>query len=223
MNKGDFITELKEKLKGLPQEEIDNAINYYVEYFEDADINEDIDVELTLGSPEEVAKQILLDYNIKNHDDDLKVSLSKENNYSNTACYDNSDINKEKNEKKKMSRGTIALLIILGIFASPILIPIAIALIAIVFALIVSLFAVGVSLVAVSGAIVITGIVAIVSSLFIITKSFETFIMCLGLGLICIGIGIIFLWLSIKGVKLLFNLLKNRKNNRKIKKEDNYE
>lgn len=222
MNKRDFINELKEKLRGLPKEEVDNAINYYTEYFEDADINEDVDVELALGTPEEVANQILLDYNIKNSDESLNISLNKESDYSNTISYNYNDIN-EKNNKKKMSKGTISLLIILGVFASPILIPLAFALVAVVFALIVSLFAIGISFVAVSGAIAIAGVVTIVSSLFILTKSFESFIMFLGVGLIGIGLGIILLWLSINGVKLLFNVIKESINNRRMKKEGQHE
>ena len=207
MNKKDFINELKEKLRGLPEEEVDNAINYYIEYFEDAGINDDIDVELSLGTPDDVANQILLDYNIKNNDESLKISLNKESDYSNTISYNYNDIN-EKNNKKKMSKGIISLLIILGVFASPILIPLAFALVVVVFALVITLFALGFSFVIASGAIVIAGIASIIGSLFILTKSFENFIMFLGIGLIGIGLGIILLWLSINGVKLLFNIIK---------------
>ena len=39
MNKEEFLKELKERLEGLPSDEIENAINYYIEYFEDAKID----------------------------------------------------------------------------------------------------------------------------------------------------------------------------------------
>lgn len=65
MNKTIFISELKQKLKNMPIEELDSAIGYYIEYFEDAGIDDSVNVEKEFGSPSNVASQILADYAIK--------------------------------------------------------------------------------------------------------------------------------------------------------------
>ncbi|MGL4913826.1 MAG: DUF1700 domain-containing protein [Romboutsia sp.] len=65
MNKTKFINELKHKLRNMPTEEFDSAIGYYTEYFEDAGVDDFVDVEKEFGSPSSVASQILADYAIK--------------------------------------------------------------------------------------------------------------------------------------------------------------
>ena len=61
MNKERFIKELKIRLKRLPKEEVDNIIEYYLDYFQDADKSEE-EVINELGSPSSIASQILADY-----------------------------------------------------------------------------------------------------------------------------------------------------------------
>lgn len=65
MNKNQFISELKIKLKYLPEHELDDTLSYYEEYFKDVHMDDDIDVELELGSPSKLASQILSDYAVK--------------------------------------------------------------------------------------------------------------------------------------------------------------
>ena len=79
MNKVEFIEEIKKILEGLPSEEIENAINYYSEYFEDAGIDDETDVTISLGTAKEVAEQIILEYSLRNSEEIVKVNLSKDN------------------------------------------------------------------------------------------------------------------------------------------------
>lgn len=65
MNKQEFIKQLKIKLKKLPQDELDNAIEYYTEYFEDANIDDSVDVTKELGTPSQIASQLFADYAVK--------------------------------------------------------------------------------------------------------------------------------------------------------------
>lgn len=62
MNREEFIQELEQRLKGLPKQDIENAISYYVEYLEDANISNDEDVTELFGSPAAIASEILADY-----------------------------------------------------------------------------------------------------------------------------------------------------------------
>lgn len=65
MNKQEFIKQLKIKLKNLPQDELDNAIEYYTEYFDDANIDDNVDVTKELGTPSQIASQLFADYAVK--------------------------------------------------------------------------------------------------------------------------------------------------------------
>lgn len=65
MNKNEFLKELKRKLKSLPKSERDDAIRYYEEYFDDAQIEDDTDVLYELSKPSEIASQILAEHAVK--------------------------------------------------------------------------------------------------------------------------------------------------------------
>lgn len=62
MNRAEFMRQLRLKLFRLPQEEIESAIEYYEEYFEEAGIENEQIVLQKLGSPEETASKILQDF-----------------------------------------------------------------------------------------------------------------------------------------------------------------
>lgn len=99
--------------------------------------------------------------------------------------------------KKGMSGGQIVLMVILCIFAAPILIPIAAVILVILVALAVTLFALFIGVVAVALAMVVVGIVLLVVG---ILKLFVAPFggLCLaGTGLVCAGIGILFVILSV--------------------------
>ena len=59
MNKNTFLSELSRKLRRLPVEEQQNAINYYTEYFMDAGVGELDDVTAIVGSVDEVAAETI--------------------------------------------------------------------------------------------------------------------------------------------------------------------
>ena len=59
MNKSKFIKELKLRLRGLSKEDLDDAINYYEEYFLDSGVDDEEDVTQMVGDPKDVARKIL--------------------------------------------------------------------------------------------------------------------------------------------------------------------
>ena len=63
MRKPDFLAALSDALQGLPQSDIDKSIEYYNEIIEDQmeDGTGEEEAVATLGRPEEIAKQILMD------------------------------------------------------------------------------------------------------------------------------------------------------------------
>ncbi|MCI6189038.1 MAG: DUF1700 domain-containing protein [Clostridium sp.] len=206
MNKVEFIEELKKRLEGLPSEEIENAINYYSEYFEDAGIDDETDVTISLGTAKEVAEQIILEYSLRNSEEIVKVNLSKdnENKYNEDEHNTKYFSNEEYNKKEKKSKLPIILIAILAVLASPLLLGLGIGAVATIFGLAVGLFAIVISIIFGGGACILGGIVCIIATLFAVAQSgVPTTILFIGLSLIIIGLGLMILWLSINGFKLL--------------------
>lgn len=121
MTRKKFINELKKRIKGVPEADKWEAIQYYEEYFDDAGIAEDDLVPDDVGDPKKIAFEIMRDYSA----DEFRAG--------NTG-----------------SKNAFAI-IILAILAAPIGIPLAIAAIVFVFAffmaLIGVLFAIGAAIV----------------------------------------------------------------------------
>lgn len=58
MNKGEFLSQLETHLSGMPENEKQEALQYYRDYFEDAGKEKEAEILASLGSPAEVAKNI---------------------------------------------------------------------------------------------------------------------------------------------------------------------
>lgn len=115
MNKHEFLAALRRKLKKLPYAEVENAINYYEEYFNEAGKENEQQVLMQLGSPDLIASKIMGEYVIN----ETKTTSG--------------------------SGGKSPWLIILAIIASPIALSVAVTAAALVFAAFVTYFAFGVS------------------------------------------------------------------------------
>lgn len=103
MNKEEFLTVLRKKLKCLPKQEREEAVAYYAEYIEDAGE----EALVMMESPGEAARKIITE----------QACLGLEA------------------EKKKGTLKTLWL-VLLGIFAAPMAIPVAIGLAAVAFAVV---------------------------------------------------------------------------------------
>lgn len=58
MNREEYLKRLSFLLKDLPEEEIEDAIAYYEDYFEEAGEEKEEQVIKELGSPEKIARMI---------------------------------------------------------------------------------------------------------------------------------------------------------------------
>lgn len=203
MNKNQFINELKIKLKNLPDHELEDALSYYEEYFEDGEMDDNVNVELELGSPSKVASQILSDYAIK----DFSIK-DKPRNFSLSSIW----------------------FIILAILASPIALPLGFALIVVIISLVFAMASIVVAFGSASVAIILSGIAVLSTSFTVITSSFSTFILFIGLGLILCGVGLLATICVFSLGNLLLRLIVNSSskclnkfNNNAHSKEANYE
>lgn len=164
MTKQQYIDELRLRLKGLTQEEIDDAVAYCEEYFDEVGIGNEQKAIDGLGSPFKFAAQIKADAEIKKNDSPL-----------------------DKNNNSSL-KGIIA--IIIGICALPIAFPLLIVLLAILFALIISLGVLLFTGVVLIGAILGSGIPLIWNGLFHI-EMMNNSLISIGSGLLCIGLAIL--------------------------------
>lgn len=204
MSKQAYLHELKRKLHGLPEDEIENALAYVEEFYDEAANDEE--AYQALGSPAKFAAQIKAEFTIK------QTSIFSYH------ANPNADIRKESKSAFKN-----IWIILLGILSLPVSLPLACVIIALIFVLLV--------LCAIPFIIVIAVLVAMIGSIaFMIGLLFEaglwtlTNVLLLIAGvLICtsiflLGIGILF-WIGSKFFPWLirklgdfFHQLKGEKN-----------
>lgn len=164
MNKAEYIKELDKRLKYIPKEDRQDAIEYYTELMSDMGVDESEDVAARLGSPKEVAKKILDECTQKH------VKAYEEN-------------------KTAKGRATVVWLSILGVLSLPVSLPLAIAVFAIAFAIIVSLIAIYLSLVVTAIALVVEGLVSLV--VMWLAPGVAEMMVVLGMGLTSLALGVL--------------------------------
>ncbi|MEH7521832.1 DUF1700 domain-containing protein [Bacillus sp. JJ1503] len=164
MNKEAYLRELQRKLRKLPHEEVNAALDYYSEYFDEAGEENTQNVIGKLGSPAQVASQILADYAVKGLD----------------------------TESESAKKGFSAIwFIILAILASPIALPLLISVFALVFSAVIVCVAFIFTFFVTIAALTLSGIVSIVAGFSVIGQHWQTSLFFVGTGLIASGIGIL--------------------------------
>lgn len=166
MNRASFLKKLRGKLQRLPAHEIDAALAYYEEFFDEAGEENEQRVIQQLGSPSHVASQIMADYALK----DLEAT-------SNSTS-----------TKKNMSA---IWLIILAILSAPLSLPLLVVAIALIFSFGAVIFSVIIAIIATVLGIFFGGIAALISSFFILTQDWPTALLFMGFGFIVTGLGIL--------------------------------
>ncbi len=74
MTKNEFLNQLKRKIRALPKEERDNAIEFYENYFADAQSEEE--AIKNLGSVDEIAANLIIEFGEKKREKGKKSGIS---------------------------------------------------------------------------------------------------------------------------------------------------
>lgn len=166
MDKQAFMKELEYRLRHLTDDDKLDALEYYNEYIEDLNLPPDGDVCLHLGTPKEVARQIIAQ---------------------------TTERKAEEQQEKKTTKGfgSVLWLAILGIFASPIALPLAIAAVVVIIAILFTIGSVVIAFGASGLACAFGG--AAFSVLAFTAAGFAQKFAALGIGLFVCGLGILFL------------------------------
>lgn len=191
MSREEYLRALSRELRRLPKDEYEKAMDYYVEYFEDAGPEKEQEIIKDLGTPKDVAAQIIMDAAMERMD------------------------KPQKSVKKGLSTVWI---IILAVCAAPIALPIGIALLASVGCVVAAAAAVLIgALIAVAGAFA-AGIVAAVCGIVLLFSHPASGMVGIGMGMLVVGFSIlgafllcvVFKWL-IKGIRALFRRIMRRR------------
>lgn len=173
MNKDAYMRALAVQLKRLPREDFERAIEYFEEYFEEAGEENEQQAIHDLGTPEVAARQIMMDLAVKNAD------------------------NQQKSVKRGLSNVWIG---VLGVFAAPIALPLALAAVIVVMALVFAALAVVFSVILVAVVLTVTSVVGFIGSVVLVFVSPLNGLATLGMAMFCIGLCIL---IGMGSIKLL--------------------
>ncbi len=232
MNKEEFLSQLEAQLSGMPENEKQEAIQYYRDYFEDAGKEQENDILASLGSPEEVAKNIREEnqsgewtergYCAEHPSADTGIVKTDATTWQDTGNQQNmgNQQNVGPEPAKKEDKAGIILAIVLAVVLSPVWIPLMGSMIGVIIGLVgafVGFMVSGAALFLVSIPIVIGSICFMVAGLPV-----PVGLMLMGAGLMIGAIGILFIFLTVliiryaipalvKGIKSLWNMIFKRR------------
>ena len=211
MNKKEYMERLEQLLLVLTEEERTEALQYYQDYFADAGVENEENVIDELGTPEEVAAKIRAGYAGENGEyseqgfEDVRFHKSNElvaepesvdGDWEEIPAEESTMGPKEKRSKNTNVWKIIAIIVLL-LFASPVIIPLGMVLLVIVFALIVTvvavLFAVGI----LGVALLVAGVAVIAAAIARIILAPAAGILAAGIGCILLAVGVVVSWLII--------------------------
>lgn len=190
MTKYEFLGDLSRLLSDIPKEEREQALSYYEDYFADAGKENEEAILEELGTPQEVAKQIL-----EESEQEIPVSQGKIEEKNEVFHYEENQQNfsNESEQKKRWTWDTshILLAIILAVVAFPALFAgvcaVGSVLLGVVCALFFGSFGIGIAGICLclsGGVLVFVGIASI-------TAGVGTMFLYAGVGLLLFGIGLL--------------------------------
>ncbi len=185
MNKAGFIDELDKRLKYIPAEDREDAIEYYKELLSDMEFADDEDVTARLGSPKDAAKKIL---------DECK------------------DKHVAEYEEKKTVKGhaTVVWLSILGVLSLPLSLPLAIVVLALAITLVVVFISVIIALTATAVSLVLGGLACFV--FMCMAPGIAQKAVIFGMGLATFAIGVLACFGLFYMIRTIFRKIFRRKN-----------
>lgn len=207
MNRIEYMSELASLLQNVPEEERRDAMKYYNDYFDEAGEENEEEVIKELGSPAKVAESIKAD--MKANEEDLQSHGEfSETGYSDerfesreipgyrygeqsgqNGAYQQAASQQEPPRTSKALK--IVLIIAIILVASPVVIPVALAIGAVILALICAAFAVVIGLVAAAVAIAIAGIAVFIVGLLTLVPRIAVGMALIGTGLILTVLGVV--------------------------------
>lgn len=164
MSREEYLRALSRELRRLPKDEYEKAMDYYVEYFEEAGPEKEQEIIKDLGSPKDVAAQIIMDAAMERMD----------------------------KPQKSMKRGLSTVwMVVLAVCAAPIALPLAIGILALAGGVLVTAGTLLLCALLVEVGAVAAGVVAVVGGIILLFSHPLSAVTVTGMGLFMIGISIL--------------------------------
>ena len=180
MTRTEYIAKLTKYLRKLPQKDYEEALEYFMEYFEEAGPENEAQVIAELGTPKEAAHEVisrLLDEKIIEDKSSLR------------------------------NKTTILWIAILAVLASPVALPILLFFLAMIMTLLMIIFAVIVTALALTFTLLISGVYTFFTSFSLLSVSLASTLFGGGLGLMMLGGALLLLLISFEICKLIVKLI----------------
>lgn len=208
MNRVEFMGQLERLLMDLPESDRLDAIAYYNDYFDEAGPENEASVIQKLGSPGKVAGIIKADLNAS--DDNRGEYTEKGYSDGSQNVNLNTPTRRERGyqEPKQKRRIPLALLIILIIFASPMIVGVGGGLLGGVIGLLCGLLGIGVAVIASGACFTVAGVVCFIVGIFRLAFSLAEGLLTMGVGGLMLALGLVLIvllaWLICKVLPGLF-------------------
>ena len=180
MTRTEYIAKLTKYLRKLPQQDYEEAIEYFMEYFEEAGPENEARVIAELGTPKEAAHEVI------------------------SRLLDEKIIEEKSSLRNKT---TILWIAILAVLASPVALPILLFFLAMIVTLLMIIFAVIVTALALTFALLISGVYTFFTSFSLLSVSLASTLFGGGLGLLMFGGALLLLLISFEICKLIVKLI----------------
>lgn len=180
MTRTEYIAKLTKYLRKLPQKDYEEALEYFMEYFEEAGPENEARVIAELGTPKEAAHEVI------------------------------SRLLEEKIVEDKSSlrnKTAILWIAILAVLASPVALPILLFFLAMIMTLLMIIFAVIVTALALTFALLISGVYTFFTSFSLLSVSLASTLFGGGLSLLMFGGALLLLLISFEICKLIVKLI----------------
>lgn len=195
MNKEEFLKQLEQLLSDINPAERQEALQYYRDYFEDANMEEE-EVIRELGSVQAVADSIREDL------EDKELVLIKENKEQEKAYFEFEEKKEQTQEgnKREMSTGHVVAIVLIAVLFSPVFLSLALGALGAVLGVLGALLGI---FVASAACMVAFGVAAVVCLIVAIAKIFTSpvaSLILIGACMICLGLCFLSTLLMIKMV-----------------------
>ena len=180
MTRTEYIAKLTKYLRKLPQKDYEEALEYFMEYFEEAGPENEAQVIAELGTPKEAAHEVI------------------------SRLLDEKIIEEKSSLRNKT---TILWIAILAVLASPVALPILLFFLAMIVTLLMIIFAVIVTALALTFALLISGVYTFFASFSLLSVSLASTLFGGGLGLLMFGGALLLLLISFEICKLIVKLI----------------
>lgn len=189
METNPYIKELAKYLTQLTKEEQADVLDFYSEYILDGQMTSEAMIIHKLGTPKQLSRKILADYSIR--------------------ALDNEEAGLPHYEPKSKKNIRMIWLVLLALLASPVAIPLVIAIIAIVIGFFIAILGVLIALVVTLLGIAIAGLATIVGGIAVWGSSIPTSIFFIGVGVTALGLMLVIAPIGYLVIKALIQMAAN--------------